>query len=285
MAALARSALTLYSGGAGGATGAILATAKPLWVTAKVIYLHHTGDDAYSGMDRVEPVKTLNRAMSIAGALTQAAIIDVLPGHRETITAGISLGGVPGLWLVGEGTGIQRPYFTNGGVFGILVIEADDVVLDNLVFTESLVDTLEPKIAVGDIENFTIQNCVFRCGACDRDSALQYGGLGGYEYTSAGRNMLLNTQFVNTSVSAAAQAGSAIKIAGPIGPLTMDNVVLDGGVYGWGGTYAFLGDSKISLLRATNIDLLNDSDMILTSDTYGFVNIRNQTGSARIEWG
>ena len=279
------SALTLYSGGAGGATGAILATAKPLWVTAKVIYLHHTGSDGNSGMNREDAVATLNQAMSVAGSLTTAAIIDVLLGHRETITAGILIGGVPGLWIVGEGTGIQRPYFTNGGTVSLLGIESDDVVLDNLVFTESLVHVTEPKVYVGDVENTIIQNCVFRCGACDVEEALRYGGSGGYEYISAGRNMLLNTQFVNTSVSPTARAGSAIKVDGPIGPLTMDNVVLDGGAYGWGSTYAFLGYNVVSLLRATNIDLLNDSDMVLTSDTYGFVNIRNQTGSARIEWG
>jgi hypothetical protein len=64
----------------------------------------------------------------------------------------------------------------------------------------------------------------------------------------------------------------------------METVVFDGGTTGWSNQAAFNVTGTMVGLRATNIDLLNDSDMLMTTGSSGYVSIRNYSGSARVTW-
>jgi hypothetical protein len=271
-------AANIYINGAGGVTGAALASLKPLYYSGKIYYLDsQTGDDNYTGLERNKPFATLAKAI---GDMADYDTLVILAGSTETITTGVTDGaGLDGITIIGEGTGSQRPKFTRGDDIVLMTIVGTGWLFDNLYFPESTASqTGDSRFYLSGDGIFTFNNCYFECGANDTDNALDIsGGSGNGNYT------ITNTSFVSVSTDVTAQPQRAVRFDSAVAFLTLDNVVFDGGVSGWSNPYAFR-TSDACCLRGTNVDLLNDSDIYLHADTEGFLHIRNRTGSARVEW-
>jgi hypothetical protein len=263
-----------YPSGAGGTTGDPLVTISPLITSGTVWYVHSgTGTDAAAprGKERIRPLATVAQAYTNA---TFGDFIVCLSGHAETLTSTLTVAKT-GLRILSEGTGSNRARFTCGGAIICFDITAASVMLGNLYFPAS---TVTPSVARvrSNIDYPTIRGCYFECGTLDTVESVRI-------IASTTRPEICDTSFVSTSTSVASQPESAIKIASAIGDMTMDNVVFDGGASGWSNPYAFAGDAAITRFLATNIDLLNDSDMKLATGSTFTIHIRNKSLSTRVD--
>lgn len=265
----------VYPTGAGGSSGSTLATAYPLLCSGSIWYVSSSaGTDAASprGKERIRPLATLAQAITNAAAND---IIVCMSGHTETLTA-VQTIATAGLTILGEGTGNDRPRFTRNVNDFLWDITGAGVTIDNIYFVASSTATTSAKVRTAGATTI-INNCYFQQGANDTGPALQF-------ITGAGTARITSTTFISSATAVSAQPESAVKVTNALTTMDMDTVVFDGNTTGWSNVYAFSGDAAITRLRAVNIDLLNDSDMILATGTVGHVTIRNKTGSARVVW-
>lgn len=269
----------VYDSGIGGTTGGYLTTLLPLRSSVDVWYVHSgTGSDAASprGKQRNYPLATLAQALTNA---TTDDIIVCLSGHTETLTASQVFGvAEPGITVIGEGLGASRPKFTrnfNGVMFDI---QADDIVLENLYFPASGTASAASRTRTNGVNRTIIENCYFECGSNDTGAA--------YDIVSgSGSITIRNTTFISTAAAPASAPALGITAPAGLGLLTMYRVTFDGGSSGWSNPYAFSSTTTaITRLRATEIDLLNDSDMLIHSGSTGYITIRNKSGSAKVDW-
>jgi hypothetical protein len=269
----------VYDSGIGGTVGGYLTTLLPLRSSVDVWYVHSgTGSDAASprGKQRNYPLATLSQALTNA---TTDDIIVCLAGHTETLGASVTFGvGEPGITVIGEGTGSSRPKFTrnfNGVMFDIA---ADDIVLENLYFPASTTASAASRTRTNGVNRTIIENCYYECGANDTGAA--------YDIVSgSGSIAIRNTTFISTSTGPTTAPALAITVPAGLGLLTMYRVTFDGGASGWSNPFAFSSTTTaITRLRATEIDLLNDSDMLIHSGSTGYINVRNKSGSAKVDW-
>lgn len=263
----------IYATGGGGTTGDELATVKPLAMSGFTWYVSSaTGTDAASpaGRERIKPLATLSQAYTNASA---GDIIYFLSGHQEVLTA-VQTISKAGLLLVGEGTGTNRPRFTLNASDLLFDITAAGVMLANLYFPASTVAPTPSRVRIA-VGATVIRGCYFECGTLDTVTALQY-------VTGAGTALVADTTFASTSSDVASQPAAAITVTNAMSDLTLDTVTLDGGTSGWSNPYAFVGSAAITRLRATNLDLLRDSDVTVATGSVYVVNTRYTSGSARL---
>jgi len=262
-----------YSGGAGGASGADLATVSPLIMSGSVVYLDSdTGDDSYTGLERVKPVATLAQAITNS---SNNGVISVFANHQETLTAKQTIS-LTGLSIVGEGTGSNRPKFTRNVDDELFDVTGAGLLLDNLYFVASGTSSTNGRVRIASADT-EIYNCYFECGANDDGPSVEY-------ITGAGQARIEETMFVSTASLVTAQPDSAIKVTNAMSDLRLKSVTLDGGDTGWAHPYAVNGAAAVTRLRALNVHLLNDSDVTLATGTVGYFHPGNTSGSARLVW-
>ena len=279
-------AFRLYSGGAGGAQGASLATALPLQTSQPIYYVSSLiGSDFNTGLDRNKPYKTLAYAISevnfVSGINTGIShIVCCMEGHREALGDVIRLTG-RGTCVVGEGVGVSRPTFTPATGDWDFDLEATDILFDNLVFAPPTAAGAgaAPTVYVGNsADRSEIRNCLFQGNAYS-------GPLLAYVVLVPSAR-LTGCQFVSVATTGqpicGVQTGYAHEGEDPTINLVAEDLVFDGGSSGWSYPQAFVG-VKVKTIRASGIKLLNDSDILLNSGATGYLNVSKQTGSCRVE--
>jgi hypothetical protein len=262
-----------YVNGAGGSTGAPLATAKPLLTSGVIYYVGNatTGaSDSNTGTERTLPWLTSSHAQA---TVSNNDIVVYLAGHAETIASQVAWTQT-GISLVGEGAGSTKPRFTCGAAITMFPFSGAGAFLDNLTFPASTVAAavrVQTTVAGGRFSRLT-----FECGANDTNPSLSLSGTGATNVT------ITDTTFTAT----AASAGFALNNSGAIADLTLDNVSFDAGSFQWLGTNATAWNvpAAVTRLRATNISLLNGSNITLVTGTTGYIEPPATTGDSQINW-
>jgi len=270
----------IYPSGVGGSTGPTLTTSSPLYLSGDIWYVSSTSAaaaDAASprGKERIRPLATLAQAVTNAAA---ADIIVVLENHTETITSTQTLGKA-GLYIVGEGSGSTRPKFTrNIAANGVLFdITAAGVVLQNLYFPATVTTaSTGAKVRTNSIRTH-ILDCYFEAGTLDDGAQIEF-------ITGAGQDRILDTTVISTATAPSDQPESAIKVTNAITDLWINNLTINGGSSGWANPYAFNGAAAVTVFRALQVSLLNDSDVTLATGTTGWIQVGTTSGSARVVW-
>jgi hypothetical protein len=266
--------VNIYANGIGGSTGDSLAQASPLYTPGNVWYVSSlTGSDSTTprGLDRTRPLATVGQAYTNAGA---GDIIVCLAGHSETLTSAQVLAKA-GTIIIGEGAGANMPVFTRNAASDYLFDVTSAAEFRNIRFAASLQTTSYFKVRCGARTRF--RGCRFECGAYDTANAIEF-------ITGSNTSEISDTVFVSTATSVAAQPGYAININYAVQDLQLTRVTLDGGTTGWSNQYALNGAAAPVRLAADDIDLLNDSDILLPTGTTGRVTLRLKSGSARVCW-
>lgn len=243
-------------------------------MSGNVWYVHSgTGSDAASprGKERIRPLATLAQAVTNAAA---SDIIVCLSGHTQTLTGTQTIGA--GVTIIGEGTGASRPHFIRNVDAVMFDITVASVWLDNLYLDDSDLASTNAKVKTAG-DTTVINNCYIECGTNDTGPALEV-------VTGASNLSVRSTTFISTSTSVSSQPASAITVTNALIGCELDTVVFSGGSSGWSNPYAFNGAAAVTKMRATNIDLLLDSDVTFATGSTGFFTVRNKTGSARIVW-
>lgn len=257
-----------YVNGAGGATGAELATVAPLYTSGAVYYLGNAtsgNSDSNAGTDRIAPLATLAQAYSNASA---GDIIDVLAGHTETLPA-VTFGKA-GLRLIGEGAGTSAPIFVASDTIGIAVTAAG-CMFDNLRFGPS---TIAAGVAISlQASNVRCNALTFTTGANETAGMLALAGAGSAQ----------NASITNCTFTSGSALGYAIEAAANWTDVTIDNLVLDGGSTGWS-TAAWRCDGAYTRLCVTGLQLLNGSDVLIVTGTTGYIQVAEQSGSSVVDW-
>lgn len=262
-------AITLYADGAGGSTGADLATLTSLSASGLIYYVGNTvtgASDSNSGLDRGRPLLTTAQAFSNASA---GDTIVYLASHAENIGTAVTVSKA-GLSFVGEGSGTTVPRLTCTGTIAMLDITAAGVLVDNILFPAS---TAAPtaRIRVG-AAGVILNALQFQCGASDTTRALSF-------VTGASDAKVTNTTFT----SVASQPAVGIEIINALAGLTMDRVTFDGGSFEWS-DFAFKGTAAVTRLRATRIFQYNGSDANLSTGSTGIWQSQGSTGNSRLTW-
>jgi hypothetical protein len=264
-----------YSNGPGGSSGTTLATLASLNMPGAIWYVHHTGSDAASprGKDRSRPLATIGQAFTNSGAEDW---IVCLAGHVESISTTVTLSG--SRIVIGEGVGASRPRLSRTADIAVFDLNNSGSRVENFYFPAATTAKTASRVKM-QASGCTVANCYFECSGFD-------GGASAVNFLSASaiNCAVTDTTFISTATSPTSQPFGAIDVGAAITDLTLSGVVFDGGTTGWSNQFALNGTANITRLRAWNIDLLGDSDMLLTTGTTGFVGIRNKSGSSRLVW-
>lgn len=261
-------AITSYINGAGGSTGADLATLKRVAMSGNYFYVGNAASgasDANTGLERNLPLLTT------AQAVTNAASYDTivyLSGHNETISSSVTIS--ESLSLVGEGTGANVPILTCSAAIAMLNITTDSVLLDNLSFAAST--AVPTSMVTINGTGVHLNALTFSCGANDTNRAV---------YLSGGPSHVRITNTTFTAV--ASRPASAIEVGSSMAGLFMDNVTFDGGSFGWSAA-AFKGTQLVTRVRATRMYQLNGSDVTLATGSTGTWQQQASTGDSRLTW-
>jgi hypothetical protein len=262
-------AITSYINGAGGTSGADLATLKRIQASGLIYYVGNATSGASgsnSGRDRSKPLLTSAQGYAAASA---GDTIVYLENHAEEIGTTVVINKA-GLSLVGEGEGASLPRLTCTGTIAMLDITAAGVLVDSITFPAS---TAVPTAVIRSAAAGTVLNgLTFSCGASDTARAVSF-------ITGASDARITDTSFTST----AATAASAIEVINALAGLTMDNVSFDGGSFEWTAA-AFLGTAAVTRLRATRMYQLNGSDVTLATGTTGLWQQQVSTGNSRHTW-
>ena len=269
----------LQTSGIGGTSGATLATVAPLYTTGTVYYvLSTTGSDSAAGTERENPLATLSQAYTNASA---GDIIVLLSGHAETLASSQTLGKA-GLLILGEGSGTSRPQLTRSGDVVLLNVTAAGVRIDNVYFPASTVASTNARIKMA-AANDRVVNCYFQHGANDTGPGIE-------TVTGASQIVISGTTCISTATSLTAQPAQAIKVTNAITDLQIGGdsdtsaVTIDGGTVGWSNPYAMNLAAAVTRLAVTKLDLLNGSDVTVTTGTTGYIYARTVSGGSRIVW-
>lgn len=267
----------IYQNGLGDTQGDALATCRPLYSSGNVWYVNSAGGvDATTpaGQNREKPLATLAQAVTNAAS---GDIIELMSGHAETITSGVSVS--KQLTIVGGGSLNGQPTvrLTPNTTGNLLICGATNCQLRNIWFPSNLQASTVARVAVV-AQNFRMHGCYFECGAND-----QAAGLSLDNTTAAAR--ISNTTFISTATSATAQPESGLKTTVAITDLELDGVVFSGGAFGFSNYRAFDGSAfAITRLYAINISQLLGADVKLHASTTGRWNTQTCTGGARLDW-
>lgn len=263
-----------WPNGIAGTAGAALATGSPLLASGEVYYVSSTTSgaaDSGSGKERSRPWATLGFA------LTQVSANDTvvcLANHAETLDSGTY--STAGITIIGEGSGATRPRFAKDSDT-VATFSGAGVTLWNLWFSASGIATTNSRIALSGA-SAVVRDCYFESGTSENSGAACLG-------LSGSNCRILDTTFIATGGSIADQGYTGISVTANITDLYLEAVVFDGGAASWGAGAAFVAASNtITRLKMINVDLLNDSDIILPTGCTGLILVRNTSGSARIVW-
>ncbi len=257
----------------GGASGARLATRNPIAMSGRIWYVSASGTDAGGsrGLARTNPLRTTAQAITNAVA---GDTIQFLEGFTETVATTVAVNKA-GLHFISEGTEATRARFTLSAVTTAFTVSVAGVYMENLTFLEPTAAGATALVGLATTTSaFQAVNCQFNCG-----NTL----LAGISVPNAANNIKLNTcTFTSTATSTALRPGAAILTAAAVTDMEMLNVTCDGGTYGWTNIGVNFGAS-VTRLVAIDLDLLNDSDMIVATGSVYKIHRRNTSGSAYME--
>lgn len=116
------------------------------------------GSDGNNGLSVAKPKATLSGAQSQANA-SKGDVIVVLPGHAESFTAAAALTlSKAGLYIIGLGTGAQRPTFTwSTSTAAQVIVSGASVTLDNVILDFTGIDAIVAAISVTAVD-FNLRN-------------------------------------------------------------------------------------------------------------------------------
>ena len=268
--------------GIGGTSGAALAKAKPLLTSGNVWYVHSgTGtDDATHGKDRLTPLASLEYCVKNV-AYASHDIVVLMSGHMETPIASIDTGAAGtkhGVSVIGEGTGANMPRLIRGIDDELLNVTGNAVTLSNICFPESTLTTVTYKVVFYGTDP-AINGCLFKGGIKDGAALVRFYGAG------SSTHIIRDSIFSSVAPDPTAQPAAAIEVNSATLPLVMDNVTIDGGDSGWSDlTYGAVRIKIPANVRATDIKLLNGSDVHIATACTGYFNVSQATGSSKVVW-
>jgi hypothetical protein len=262
-----------YVNGAGGSSGADLATLKPLYTPGTVYYVGNTvtgNSDSNAGTERTLPWATASHAQA---TVSSGDSVVFLAGHSESIGSLITWSQT-GLSLVGEGSGTTIPRFTNATGATMWSITGAGYLLDTLYFPSSSV-TASTRIST-NVAGHIFNALSFDCGTNDTGTSLLLSG------TGANNVRVTNSVFK----AVAACPGLGINNTGAISDLALDNVTFDAGSFQWtiSGAKVWNVSTGITRLRATRLNLYNGSVAFISTGTTGYIQVSGQTGDSQVNW-
>ena len=275
--------MNLFPYGLGETLGDAIVTSSSLQTPGAVWYVHHTGSDAYAGLDRLKPKATIGAAVAAsAGGDT----IVMLPGHTESITASIPVAW--GLFIVGAGASGGVPTVTltrsSAAADAMFAVSANNVLFGNVKFAASTFSTPETRISIAaSTVNTTVRGCYFESGALDTGvaNAIHAG-------TSVRRLVIKDTTFISTATVVTAQPGPAVGVtAGTAGSMwVMEDVIFSGGTAGWGNYGEAFTDtlSYVTAFRYERVSLLLGADFYMSSSSTGFLNVVTSKSGGQVSW-
>ena len=264
-------AIKSYINGAGGSTGADLATLDRTIMSGAYWYVGNAvagNSDANDGRERTAPLATIGQANTNSSA---GDTIVCLANHAETIGTIVTFAKA-NVNIVGEGAGSSLPRFTNGVAAAtnpMFKITAGQVLFDNLYFPGSSVVARERIQVLGGSGTSILRNLTFECSANDAQHQIVYSG--------TGPDYFYNLRFTATG------AGAAPIGVGSTGPLIGDILYLDGGSFGWT-TSGALNASGTTNFRLTRVFQYNGSHIIIATGNTGTIQIQGSTGDSRVDW-
>lgn len=269
-----------YASGAGGASGAELATVSPLLTSGHIWYVNNTttgAADAVSpaGREKNKPLLTLAQAHTNASA---GDIIFIGAGHTQTLTAEQTFDKA-NILVIGEGSSNATwPRFTRNGNIIMFNVTAAGVQFRNLRFPASGTATSAAKVTlVGD--GTGIADCYFEAGTNDDGSQITIAQSGG-----VGNLFIRDTTIISTASAPSDQPNTGIISTNTFSRLEMDGVVFNGGSSGWAYPWACSIEAAITSIKGMNIELLNDSDVSFSTGTTGYFHVVRTSGSSRVVW-
>jgi len=196
---------------------------------------HANASNSHPGTSPEEPWATLAYAISQVGGADY--VIVVASGHTETLTATVSQSSV---WIIGEGTGTNRPTFTAHGTTDdpILTITGDGCVVRNLIFKDAAQnesDRTDPLVEL-NADYCVISDCHFRVMAggiaFGADIGLRVGN------SASSTHCEINTCVFDNEQDASGASNNdpsyAIYVVGTNSSgLRVIDCTFDGGTYGW----------------------------------------------------
>lgn len=265
----------IYSGGIGGTSGDELASFTNLYTSGNVWYVSSTtGADAAApaGLDRIKPLRTL------AQAVTNCSVGDIivfLSGHSEVLTSSQVINKA-GVRLISEGAAgtANAAHFTCNGNVVMWDLQGAGIWVGGVYFAASTVAPNLARVRISGVGT-VVRGCYFESGSLDSVPALQY-------IAGSGQALVRNCTFISTATATATQPGTPLIVQGAMSDFTMDTVTFNGGLSGWSARTAFAAQSAVTRCTATNIDLLNDSDVNMVTGGIYTWSIRNKSGSARV---
>lgn len=272
----------VYTNGIGASSGSNIATTTPLYTSGYVWYVNSaTGQDGASprGLDRAHPLATVEQAHTNASS---GDIIVVAAGHTQTISSSFVIS--KQVFIFGEGSGSQIPRFTRAtGDFIMFHASAAGVYLDNLYFARTIA-TSGTSAKVRFEAAGSCRNCYFEGNQIDQGPQLEVAS------AVSPTDVRGCTFYANPTESTRPSRGFVVN-SGTFADVTVDNCTFDGnstavsGNVGWGERYAFWIVGVVTRLRATNLRMLNTSNMFMqTTGTGGYIHVSESTGGSRVEW-
>lgn len=277
--------------GIGGNVADKLITASPLILSspARVWYVDsQTGLPGNSGKDRKFPFETIEQAVVAIGANDDHIII-CLSGHTQSTAVGVLARRVT---IAGEGATdglptvvLQGSVAAGGPVFQI---QGDAVEIRNIRFsgTSGAFESGHLGWIKGDGGPAAhILGCVF-----DMDPGMvTEPGIDLDPGSDDWRFEGCTFRAVSETNPPVARPLPAIRVAGVLSRLVVQDSVFDGGLHGFddgsGNPYSF--DSAAFVItpnRWLNVSLLNGADVKFHEDTVGYNNPQVSTGHAKVEW-
>jgi hypothetical protein len=140
--------------------GVPLIGSGPIVTTGTVYFVDDSGSNNNSGLDPTQPFATLAYAESQCTAGVGDVIV-LMPGHAETVSTAITLN-TQGLKVVGLGHGALRPNFTVGVAGDIITLDADDIWVDNIMFTGHATTAATSFMNLNGNDDLTLTNIHFQ---------------------------------------------------------------------------------------------------------------------------
>lgn len=258
----------IWSGGLGG-SGIDTATTAPVITSASIIWYDPTqGNDANTGTNPEQPVKTFAQAVTNASTGSVVAMLDV---DNETITGTVTIN--KSIKVVGVGAGSARTSFTPlSGATAMFNVTADDVSFENCYFKPA-------QGTVGTAGRITCANkglefysCQFDSGASDGNCVITAAGSDYFRFDGC--------TFTVTSALSSGTGPIAINCSGTnIGGKIFDTV-FDGSTFG------FKDAAAVTLVSATrlyikNVTLVGKADIVGTGVSYNIIGVTT-SGASRI---
>lgn len=249
-----------------GGTGPDLATENDDAFSGIVYWVDTVnGNNANTGVERELPLLTLAQAHTNASA---GDLIVIEAGSAETLTGSQALNKAD-VYIIGLGSGSNRPRYTCGGAVSMFAASAAGVKIFNLYFPASTaVPTARVNCTAAEIE---LNGCYFECGTNDTNPTVIVGA-------GANSARVEDCSFVVT----ASRPSVGLSVTSTVTDLKVIGTTFDGGSYGWS-DYAWKVSAAATRIYANNVTLAHRADIgfTATGTSYKFFGI-NVTGTGRV---